>query len=150
MMCCKQILKHFKQLVPSLPVCLLKTLTTTPPPYPPPSPFISVLPESIKQNARFLEKYHRGVWTKSLGKFNCCDQVDRSAVGCVVATTDRQPCFTGTCPGAAFLTCVFIRTLVLAQCLVLLFEALTPEQFKSVLIIISVKLLSGHWRQMYF
>ncbi|KAL8604046.1 hypothetical protein ACOMHN_024871 [Nucella lapillus] len=46
--------------------------------------------ESVRQNARFLEKYHKGVWTKSLGKFNCCDQVDRSAVGCVVCTHDRQ------------------------------------------------------------
>ena len=133
------------QTISAIPSCaFVKNINNNTPP-----PFISVLPESVKQNARFLEKYHRGVWTKSLGKFNCCDQVDRSAVGCVVATSDRQPCIPGTCPGATFLTCVFIHTLVLAQCLVLLFEALTPEQFKSVLIIISVKLLSGPLRQMY-
>ncbi|KAK7097302.1 tyrosine-protein kinase Btk-like [Littorina saxatilis] len=55
--------------------------------------------EAVNQNAKFLEKYHRGVWTKSLGKFNCCDQVDRSAVGCVVATSERRPSVNGDLAG---------------------------------------------------
>ncbi|XP_041359830.1 tyrosine-protein kinase TXK-like [Gigantopelta aegis] len=44
--------------------------------------------EALKCGARFNPKYHRGVWTKSLGKFNCCDQRDRGAIGCEVATPE--------------------------------------------------------------
>ncbi|KAK7464024.1 hypothetical protein BaRGS_00037988 [Batillaria attramentaria] len=47
--------------------------------------------EAINQDARFLQKYHKGVWTKSLGKFNCCDQVDRGAMGCLVSTPETNP-----------------------------------------------------------
>ena len=46
--------------------------------------------EASQQSAKFLEKYHKGVWTKTLGKFNCCDQVDRNAIGCVVSNFIRQ------------------------------------------------------------
>lgn len=47
--------------------------------------------EANNQDARFLQKYHRGVWTRSQGKFNCCDQVDRGAMGCVVSTSELDP-----------------------------------------------------------
>ncbi|KAL8562218.1 hypothetical protein ACOMHN_005203 [Nucella lapillus] len=50
----------------------------------------SIRKEATQQEARFLEKYHCGVWTKKLGRFNCCDQMDRSAVGCVVSSAESQ------------------------------------------------------------
>ncbi|XP_025085386.1 tyrosine-protein kinase TXK-like isoform X2 [Pomacea canaliculata] len=46
--------------------------------------------EAANRGANFLNKYHRGVWTKSMGKFNCCDQMDRNAVGCVLSTPERS------------------------------------------------------------
>ncbi|XP_076467767.1 tyrosine-protein kinase Btk-like [Babylonia areolata] len=45
---------------------------------------------ALDQDARFLEKYHCGVWTKKQGRFNCCEQVDRSAMGCVVCSSETQ------------------------------------------------------------
>lgn len=58
--------------------------------------------EANRQDARFLQKFHRGVWTRSLGKFNCCDQVDRGAMGCVVSTSESfptEPLDSGVLPG---------------------------------------------------
>ncbi|XP_052793360.1 tyrosine-protein kinase Tec-like isoform X2 [Mya arenaria] len=37
-----------------------------------------------------LPKYHTGVWTKSQGHYNCCDQIDRNAPGCQDAPGEAQ------------------------------------------------------------
>ena len=42
-----------------------------------------------KKKACFFPKYHPGVWTKSLGRYSCCDQIDRAAVGCSLTTTEQ-------------------------------------------------------------
>ncbi|XP_045204192.2 tyrosine-protein kinase Tec-like isoform X1 [Mercenaria mercenaria] len=49
--------------------------------------------DTLKQTIRdkgvtFLPKYHTGVWTKNLGHYNCCDQIDRNAPGCQVIPDD--------------------------------------------------------------
>ncbi|KAL3878493.1 hypothetical protein ACJMK2_030838 [Sinanodonta woodiana] len=51
--------------------------------------------EEIKKAAKakdvpFLQKYHPGVWTKTLNRYNCCDQIDRNAPGCVLATEKER------------------------------------------------------------
>lgn len=38
----------------------------------------------------FFSKYHPGVWTKSLDKYTCCDQIDRKAPGCELSFTERH------------------------------------------------------------
>lgn len=45
-----------------------------------------------RKDACFFPKYHPGVWTKSLGRYSCCDQIDRAAVGCNLTTPEKaQP-----------------------------------------------------------
>ncbi|XP_069129754.1 tyrosine-protein kinase Btk-like isoform X2 [Argopecten irradians] len=44
---------------------------------------------AIKRGADFFPKYHNGVWTKSRGKYSCCDQIDRNAPGCMVTTSEK-------------------------------------------------------------
>ncbi|XP_071086830.1 tyrosine-protein kinase Btk-like isoform X1 [Haliotis cracherodii] len=46
--------------------------------------------QAQKQGANFVPKYHKGVWTKTLRKYNCCDQLYRNAPGCEVATHEQQ------------------------------------------------------------
>ncbi|CAG2243722.1 ITK [Mytilus edulis] len=43
-----------------------------------------------KKHACFFPKYHPGVWTKSLGRYSCCDQIDRNAVGCSLTTPEKD------------------------------------------------------------
>jgi hypothetical protein len=52
-----------------------------------------------------LPKYHPGVWTKSLGRYSCCDQIDRAAVGCSLTTTEQ-----GDIPHsmASITSCVYV------------------------------------------
>ncbi|XP_055958828.1 tyrosine-protein kinase ITK/TSK [Patella vulgata] len=50
--------------------------------------------ESIRNKAEFLHKYHKGVWTKKKGKYNCCDQIDRNAPGCEMLQDTRAQCHT--------------------------------------------------------
>ncbi|XP_033742868.1 tyrosine-protein kinase TXK-like [Pecten maximus] len=45
---------------------------------------------ATKKGADFFPKYHNGVWTKSKGKYSCCDQIDRNAPGCMVTTNEKQ------------------------------------------------------------
>lgn len=45
--------------------------------------------DTIKQAAKskgvnFYPKYHPGVWTRTLSRYNCCDQIDRNAPGCKI------------------------------------------------------------------
>ncbi|KAJ8297441.1 LOW QUALITY PROTEIN: hypothetical protein KUTeg_023972 [Tegillarca granosa] len=44
---------------------------------------------AAKKDARFYPKYHKGAWTKSLGRYSCCDQVDRNAPGCELSTPEQ-------------------------------------------------------------
>nr|AIR09496.1 tyrosine protein kinase [Amphioctopus fangsiao] len=46
--------------------------------------------ECLKKNASFYLKYHPGVWTKSLKKYKCCDQIDRNAPGCKLSFIERH------------------------------------------------------------
>lgn len=36
----------------------------------------------LNMGMTLLPKYHPGVWTKTLGRYSCCDQIDRNAPGC--------------------------------------------------------------------
>ena len=58
-----------------------------------------------KKKACFFPKYHPGVWTKSLGRYSCCDQIDRAAVGCSLTTTEQ-----GDIPHsmASITSCVYV------------------------------------------
>lgn len=42
-----------------------------------------------RKDAVFFPKYHPGVWTKALGRYSCCDQIDRAAVGCNLTTPEQ-------------------------------------------------------------
>ncbi|GAB1601730.1 tyrosine-protein kinase TXK-like isoform X1 [Argonauta hians] len=50
----------------------------------------SIRHECQKKNASFYLKYHPGVWTKSLKKYKCCDQIDRNAPGCKLSFVERH------------------------------------------------------------
>lgn len=36
----------------------------------------------MEQSAKFITKYHPGVWTPKINKYTCCSQVNRDAPGC--------------------------------------------------------------------
>lgn len=42
------------------------------------------------KHSSFFQKYHPGVWTKSLDKYTCCDQIDRKAPGCELSFIERH------------------------------------------------------------
>ncbi|XP_076468520.1 uncharacterized protein LOC143299213 [Babylonia areolata] len=46
--------------------------------------------EAKKCGARFQSHYHPGVWLKGLGKYNCCQNIDRYSAGCQPVTLDLQ------------------------------------------------------------
>ncbi|XP_060582026.1 tyrosine-protein kinase Tec-like [Ruditapes philippinarum] len=51
--------------------------------------WVDTLKQTIKDlGVTFLPKYHTGVWTKTLGHYNCCDQIDRNAPGCQMIPDD--------------------------------------------------------------
>lgn len=60
--------------------------------------------DSIKQTAKargvhLYPKYHPGVWTRSLSRYNCCDQIDRNAPGCkVIPNGDASAVSNNTSP----------------------------------------------------
>ncbi|KAK7096650.1 hypothetical protein V1264_003731 [Littorina saxatilis] len=44
--------------------------------------------EARKNNAKFQSHYHPGVWIKGLGKYNCCNDLDKDSEGCDQVTEE--------------------------------------------------------------
>ena len=53
--------------------------------------------EARKNNATFQSHCHPGIWVKGLGKYNCCNNIDKNSKGCEPATIDlASKTLTGT------------------------------------------------------
>nr|KAG5698865.1 hypothetical protein BaRGS_019717 [Batillaria attramentaria] len=51
--------------------------------------WIQAIREEAKKNrALFVSTYHPGVWTKTVGKFNCCNTLNKESLGCEQVTLD--------------------------------------------------------------
>ncbi|KAK3099157.1 hypothetical protein FSP39_000263 [Pinctada imbricata] len=50
----------------------------------------SIRDAATRADAVLMPKFHSGVWTKSLGKYSCCDQIDRNAPGCELTTPEKD------------------------------------------------------------